>query len=467
MGCGAEGSQNTGTDSGRMTRRTFTASLAAAGVQGAAARPNIVLVLADDLTWNECEPYGSKQVRTPNLARFAREGVCFDRMFTATAMCAPTRQQMYTGIYPVRNGAYPNHSRIYDGVKTLPTYFRELGYRVGLAGKEHFGPPQAYPFERIGKKGADPDPGNLKEVSEFIARDRDEPFLLLVTSHQPHVPWNTGDPASYPPDKQTVPAYLPDTPETRSFLSRYRAEVTYFDGQVGALLKAIDAAGARENTMVIVTSEQGSQLPFCKWTCYENGLKTAFIVRWPGKVKPNTRTTAMAEYVDVLPTLLEAAGQSGTTGLDGKSFLSVLQGRSQSHKTHVFGVHTTRGIIQGSECYPIRSVRSAQYKYIRNLQPEPAFRNIITEQKDGLIQSWQRHGGDAAKRARAYLERPAEELYDITKDPNELQNLASDPAMSRVLAGLRKELDNWMRQQGDEGIATEMRAKERQMSGPE
>jgi uncharacterized sulfatase len=295
-----------------------------------------------------------------------------------------------------------------------------------------------------------------------MRRDDAQPFFLVFASHQPHVPLNQGDPTLYPPDKLTVPPYLPDTPETRSFLSRYYAEVTYFDTQVEALLRIVD-----KNTMVIVTSEQGSQLPFCKWTCYDNGLKTALIVRWPGKVKPNTRTSAMAEYVDVLPTLLEAAGHTKIADLDGRSFLPVLLGRTQTHKTHVFGVHTTRGIIQGSECYPIRSVRSAQYKYIRNLQHEPGFRNIVTEQKGGLIQAWLARGGDAAKRARAYIERPAEELYDITKDPHELNNIATDPAMRPAMASLRKELDAWMRRQRDEGVATEMRAKERQMSGSE
>jgi N-sulfoglucosamine sulfohydrolase len=450
-----------------MTRRSFAAASLAAGVRGAAARPNIVLVLADDLTWNECEPYGSTSTRTPHLARFAREALCFDRMFTATAMCAPTRQQLYTGIYPVRNGAYPNHSRIRDGIRTLPDYFRELGYRVGLTGKEHFGPPEAYPFERIGTRGADPDPRDLSAVSEFLQRDGAQPFCLVFASHQPHVPWNTGDPASYPPEKQPVPPYLPDTPETRFFLSRYRAEVTYFDTQVGALLKAIDDAGARDSTIVVVTSEQGSQLPFCKWTCYENGLKTAFLVRWPGRVKPGTRTAAMAEYVDVLPTLMEAAGQPPPRDFDGRSFLPVLLGRAGAHKAHVFGVHTTRGIIQGSDCYPVRSVRSERYKYIRNLQPDPPFRNIITEQKDGLIRSWLARGGEAAARARMYLERPAEELYDLRSDPNELNNLASEPALRPLLAGLRRRLEDWMQRQGDEGVATEMRARERQMSGSE
>jgi uncharacterized sulfatase len=247
-----------------MTRRVFTSASLGAALRGQAARPNIILVLADDLTWNACQPYGSKDVRTPALAQLAREGVCFDRMFTATAMCAPTRQQLYTGMYPVRNGAYPNHSRIYDGVRTLPSYFRELGYRVGLAGKRHFGPPQSYPFELVGTQLADPDPNDLQAISDFIRQDSSRPFFLVFASHQPHVPWNKGDPSSYPPDRLTVPRYLADTPETRSFLSSYYAEVTYFDRQVDALIAVLDRFGAGGNTMVIVTSEQGSQHPFCK-----------------------------------------------------------------------------------------------------------------------------------------------------------------------------------------------------------
>ena len=116
-------------------------------------KPNVMLVIGDDMTWRDCEPYGNREVKTPNMTRLAREGMCFDAMFTATAMCAPTRQQLYTGMFPVRNGAYPNHSRVYDGVKSLVHYLRDLDYRVGLIGKTHFNPPESYPFEFIGRKG--------------------------------------------------------------------------------------------------------------------------------------------------------------------------------------------------------------------------------------------------------------------------------------------------------------------------
>jgi uncharacterized sulfatase len=217
-------------------------------------------------------------------------------------------------------------------------------------------------------------------------------------------------------------------------------------------------------------SEQGTQVPFAKWTCYDAGLKAAFIVRWPGHVKPGTRTAAMAEYVDILPTVLEAAGADpgkSKAPFDGRSFLHVLKDGSRPHKNHVFGVQTTRGIIQGSECYPVRSIRTAKYKYIRNLNSKDEFKNVITGQKNGLIESWIARGGSAEQRARAYLRRPPEELYDIGADPYELRNLAGDPAHARTLRSLSSQLTSWMKSQGDEGIATEMQAKSRQAGGQE
>lgn len=469
-----------------MNRRTLlksAAALAATNALGAAApRPNILLILADDLTWHDIAPYGSRQVRTPHLSRLASEGMCMDGMFTSTAMCAPTRQQIYTGLWPVRNGAYPNHSRIHDGIRTLPQYFKESGYRIALAGKTHFGPPASYPFEYLGKPGADPDPADMKDVGTFMSRDRAQPFFLVLTSHQPHKPWNKGSPADYPPAKIRVPEYLVDCAATRTGLSQYFAEVSYLDRQVGAALDALNASGTAADTLVIFSSEQGTQTPFSKWTCYDHGLKTAFIARWPGKIAPGSRNPALAQYVDILPTLLEAAGldaagmntgsrdSNGSTSFDGRSFLPVLSGKQSSHRDLLFGVHTTRGIIDGSECYPIRSARSNKHLYIRNLKADADFNNIVTQEPNGLYAAWLAEGKSnpaAAERARLYTRRPAEELYDVIADPNQLRNLAADPAGARAKQDLSRSLDRWMKQQGDQGIETEMKAKERQMRGRE
>jgi len=472
----------------RQTRRDFleamglgaAAMIVPAGLlaaQGRARKPNIMLIIGDDMLWQDCEPHGSKDVKTPNMARLAAEGMRFDRMFTATAMCAPTRQQIYTGMFPVRNGAYPNHSAVYDGVRSLPHHLKALGYRVGLIGKTHFKPASSYPFEILagGKQGA----SNTKVIAEFVNRDKEQPYCLIVCSNEPHGPWDKGDAAAYDADKLTVPAFLVDTKVTREALTKYYAEITFLDGQLGDCMKIVDASGSKDDTILMFTSEQGSSFPFGgKWTCYDAGLKTAFILRWPARVKAGSSTQAMTQYVDVTPTLIAAAGgdpkaidtgradAKGYTGFDGRSFMAVLEGKADKHHDYVYGVHTTRGIINGSECYPVRSVRSDRYKYIANLNHEAVFTNAVTTTgPDSVLQSWIEKGKTdpaAAARARAYQYRPAEELYDVSEDPWELNNLADDPKYRSVKESLRKELKAWMDQQGDKGNETEMLAEVRQ-----
>ena len=336
-------------------RRATTQSAAAEKTDSAGAKPNILLIMSDDQTWRDNGCYGNPDVKTPNIDRLAGQGMRFTRSFTATAMCAPTRQQLYTGIFPVRNGAYPNHSRVYDGTRSVVHHLKALGYRVGLKGKTHFGPASSFPFERVGK------------ADEFIARDKTQPYCLIMTSHSPHLPWKEGDASVYDADKLTLPPYIADTPEMRQALCRYYAEITDFDREVGEAMKLVDNSTRADNTIFIYTSEQGAQVPHGKWTCYDVGLRTALVIRWPKRVKAGSVANAMVQYVDVVPTLVAAAGGKPVEGLDGRSFLGVLLGKTDKHNEYVYGVHTTRGIISGSECYPVRSVRSETFKYVRNL----------------------------------------------------------------------------------------------------
>lgn len=424
-------------------------------------KPNIFIIIADDQTWLDSGCYGNKEVKTPNIDRLASEGMRFTRAFTATAMCAPTRQQLYTGIFPVRNGAYPNHSQVYPGTRSIVHYLKDLGYRVGLAGKTHFGPAESFPFEKVKWDSHD-----FKGVGEFITCDKNQPFCIIVASHSPHLPWKAGDASVYEPEKLTVPAYLADTPETRQALSKYYAEVTDFDREVGECMKLVRKGGLQENTLFIYTSEQGAQFPHCKWTCYDTGIHVAFVVRWPGRIKAGSVSDAMIQYVDVTPTLIDAAGGRSINGLDGRSFLGVLLGKSDKHNDVVYGVHTTRGIIAGSECYPVRSIRTETHKYIMNLNAKTAFRNtLIVSDKENYWRSWvekAKTDAKAAKLVEMYQHRPAEELYDVVKDPYELDNLAGRAEYRALMDSMRKRLKAWMKQQGDEGIETEMKAFERQ-----
>ena len=420
--------------------------------------PNVLIIIADDLNKDSVGVYGNKDVKTPNIDLLANEGMRFNLAFTSTAMCAPTRQQMYTGLYPVKSGAYPNHSKVKQGTKSLVHYLKALGYRVGLSGKRHFGPPRSFPFEQLSNKV------NPEAIREFVNRDKNQPFCLVVTSNSPHVPWNSGDATQYNPEQLTVPPYLVDTKEMRKSLTRYYAEITDLDREVGECMKILKESKKVKSTAMIFTTEQGAQYPGCKWTCYENGLSVGFIVRWPGVIKPGSVTEAMIHYVDIVPTLVEMAGGKSINGLDGRSFLGVMQGKTNHHNSVTFGVHTQMNAIGSPPTgYAVRSIRTDKWKFIMNLNYKVTFNNaLIKNDRENYWLSWVQAGKTnprAARLVERYLNRPKEELYDLSKDPHELNNLAEDKAHTKLKARLKRQLKNWMTSQGDQGQATELAAK--------
>ena len=417
----------------------------------------MMLMVGDDLSYIDIGCAGSKEVATPNIDRIAAEGVRFTHAFTGTAMCAPMRQQMMTGIFPIRNGAYPNHSQIKPGIRTWPAYFKELGYRVGLVGKRHFGPPASFPYEYLS-----PPEGDLPfdALEEFVRRNDRQPYCVFVTSHEPHAPHDKGDPGRHPVSRLQVPSYWVDTPATRENLSKYYAEVEYLDWQVGKCLDIVERGGQAANTLAMFCSEQGIGLPFSKWTCYDLGLRETVAVRWPGRIKPGTVSNAMVQGVDWLPTLLEAAGGKAPAAIDGRSFLPVLLGQSQRHADAVYGVHTTRGIINGSACYPIRSIRTGTHKLILNLNHQAKFQCAVgnTEYWESWVEK-ARTDANARRIVARYEHRPAVEFYDLARDPFEQNDLASKPEHKRQIESLTARLNEWMRQQGDRGVETEMLVK--------
>ncbi|MCP4259223.1 MAG: sulfatase [Planctomycetes bacterium] len=427
---------------------------------GKATKPNFVFIIADDCTFRDIGCYGG-QAYTPNIDKLATEGMRFTQCFQAAPMCSPTRHNIYTGLYPVKSGAYPNHTFAKEGTKSVVHYLKPLGYRVALSGKKHIKPEEIFPFEYSGK-GNNPE---FTVLDKFISvcKESETPFCLFACSNEPHSPWNKGDASRYNPAKLKLPPYFVDTKETRENMTRYLAEITYYDWQVGQTLALLDKYNISDNTLVIVVSEQGSSFPFGKWTCYDTGLQSAFIARWPGKIKPGTVNHALIEYLDVLPTYIEAVGSTPPSVLDGKSLLPVLLGRAKEHKKYVFGEMTTRGIINASEHFGIRSIRSRRFKYVWNFTPDTKFQNACT--KSNIFKSWQDKAAtdvDAADKVRRYEHRPEEELYNITKDQYEWNNLADDPKYARVKAGLKRRLREWMEAMGDKGQQTELEAFEHQ-----
>ncbi len=435
------------------------------------AKPNIVIFIADDLTWHDVACFGGPTgAKTPNLDRLASQGVKLTGFFSSAAVCSPTRQALLTGLYPVRNGAYPNHSQVKPGTRSLPFHLKELGYRSARVGKSHFGPPASFPFDEIL-------PDKPAAMKRFMRAEAGRPFCLYIASNEPHGPWTKGDKSAYgDPAALELPPYLIDTPETRRDLPAYYAEVTEMDRQVGEVMELLAASGREQDTLMMFFSEQGHAVPSGKWTCYDPGIRVAAIARWPGHIPPGSQNPALVQYVDVLPTLVAAAGgdpaqldagcpdANGGRGLDGRSFLAVLSGKTTRHRDCVFSQHTARGIINGPAAYGTRAVRDARWKLIVNLHPEEEFSNIISQ--GPLLESWRAKGraGDAlaGKLAARYTRRPALELYDLQNDPWELTDVAGQAEHAATLTRLRGELDAWMKQQGDLGDVTERAAHTRQ-----
>jgi len=427
-------------------------------------KPNILLIMADDCTHNDLPIYGGRNAATPHIDRLASEGLVFNRAYLTSAMCQPCRAELYTGLYPMRNGCAWNHSASRPEVTSMPHHLRDLGYRVGLAGKVHVKPAEVFPFETV--------PGfetscvrnptrqhDTRHIRRFMQSGQDQPFCLMIALVEPHVPWVMGDASQYPPEKLKLPPNIADTPRTRLDFARYLAEITYMDGQVGEILKVLDETGQADKTLVLFTSEQGSQFPGCKWTNWDTGLHTALIARWPGVIAPGQRTDALAQYADVLPTLTEIAGGTGSKRVyDGSSFLPVLLGRKSTHRKFVYGMHNN---IPEGPPYPIRTISDGVYRYIRNLRPNEIYieKHLMGWSGDGKLnnpywstwigQAWANdHTYDLVKR---YMSRPAEQLYHTAQDPYEMVNLADDPAASSIKARLSAELDRWMEEQEDPG----------------
>ncbi|MCA9192072.1 MAG: sulfatase [Planctomycetales bacterium] len=440
-------------------------SLALPTPSKASEQPNILLIMADDCTFRDLPLYGGQNARTPNLDAFARESLVFERAYLCSAMCQPCRAELYSGQYPMRNGCAWNHSASRSETRSLPHYFGDLGYRVGIAGKVHVLPQSAFPFESV--DGYDDNcvrnptkPHDINQVSAFMARDSKQPFCLVVALVEPHVPWVMGDPSAYPPETLKLPPNIADTELSRDAFSRYLAEITYMDNQVGEILAALELSGQAKNTIVMFTSEQGAQFPGCKWTNWDTGVHTALIARWPDHTLPGTRTHALVQYADVVPTLLEVAGQSADNkSLDGKSFLAVLEGQSQKHRQFVYGMHNN---IPEGPAYPVRSVTDGEYHLIHNLTPHEIFieKHLMGLQGDGLLNNpyWGTWVFSTEQKTKSYqlvkryMLRPPVELYRLSDDPYEMNNLAGRTEVSEIQTRLTKELELWMQSQGDPGI---------------
>lgn len=441
-------------------------------------KTNIVFILADDMSRDTWGAYGGKDCKTPNIDQLAKEGTRFNRAYCSVAMCAPFRQELYSGRSPWRTGTLPNHSKSIAGTKSIVHYLKPLGYRVALLGKSHVGPNECYPFEKLGdvSKKEDANPEIVNRTRTFLddCKKSEDPFCLFIGSHDSHAPFTTGDQSQYEAKKIKVPPYWIDTPELREVMVEYYAEITNFDRLVGMMRKELEQRGLWNNTIFMVCSEQGTQLPFAKWTCYDNGLHTGLIVHWPKLSKAGSVIDELVSTADITPTLVEGlGGKLGKGDCDGKSFLSLIKGDDQSLHQYVYGAFTNCRIIDNRErVYPIRAIRDKRYSLIYNPNHKSITSNVTLSQALRMIEDTSFQPNELTP-AGSWLSRPSKdkrekdlinklnnrtqfEFYDLEKDPFEMDNKADVPDYKKIQKRLRKALMAKLKELGDENpIQTE------------
>lgn len=438
----------------------LAAPFASVAAQDPDNRPNIVVIVADDLLSTELSCYGGRNIATPNIDRIAAEGVQFSRCYASVAMSVPLRAAMYTGLYGQRNGSFANHMAVLEGTKTVNDYMPEEGYRVGRTGKDHPGPQSVFNFDQIPgftvNCVAAEAPYTTDGIRDWM-RKSDQPFLLYVCSVNPHAPWSWGDPSEFDPDKLVMPENCVDSPDMRKIFCRYLAEIRALDNEVGSVLETLEEIDKLDNTIVIFLGEQGPQIPGGKWTLWYPGVHSALLARYPEKIRPGTRTDAMVQYVDLLPTFLDIAGGEPRPELDGVSFKKALFGEAKTARKYAYGIHNN---YPEGHPYPIRSIRDDRYALLLNLMPEVKYHEKhLMKPGGGPTNVWPAWLAAAKKDRRAqhlvdrFVTRPAVEFYDLVKDPWEEHNLTGKRKYAKKIAQMRAELEKWMAREGDRGVS--------------
>ena len=426
-------------------------------------RPNIVLIIADDMAWDDCGAYGHPNIRTPNIDKLAARGMRFTNAFLTASSCSPSRASIITGRYPHGTDAEQLHWPLPAEQQTFVEILKEAGYWTASAGKWHLGDAVRDRFDLVheadvsgfqlptGKVGSAPamiareKSGCERWLSTLRSRPKDKPFFLWLAALDPHRDYEKGIIANpHRPEDVVVPPYLPDVPEVREELALYYDEIARLDDYVGKVMDELAGQGVADNTFVLFFSDNGRPFPRDKTTLYDGGIKTPWVVRWPRRVRAGTLCRQLVSSVDIAPTVLELAGLKAPSRFQGRDFSPLLTDSKKKIRDYVYAEDHWHDYEDLG-----RAVRSLRYKYIRNDYPDlPATppadvgRSLtFTAMRKLLAQ-----GKLTASQMTCFLKpRPGEEFYDTIRDPHEMQNLANDPRYASVLAEHRRALDDWSR----------------------
>jgi len=415
-------------------------------------KPNIVFIIADDIGWNDLGCYGNRHVKTPNIDKLSAEGLQFNSAFLTASSCSPSRCSIISGKYPHSNGAAELHTPLPEKEVPFPLLLKEKGYYTVHAGKWHLGPAAHRAFDvYTDENGYDNGDGGENNWIPFLKdRPKDKPFFFWLASYDAHRPWGADTfLITHNPKELEVPIFFEDTPETRQDIASYYNEIARFDYYVGKVRQELERQDVLDNTIIIVTSDNGRPFPRCKTRVYDSGMKTPFIVYWPKGLKvKGQQSESLISSIDIAPTILMSAGINVPEDYQGKSFLPILNNPRKEIREQVFSEHNWHD-YEAHE----RMIRTKKYLYVLNSRPNltncgPAdSKNSPTQHSLNLVRD---EGRLTPAQADIFIvPRPEEELFDVQKDPLQLLNLVSVPEYREVLQQMRSLLSDWQTKTGD------------------
>lgn len=425
------------------------------------SRPNILFIIADDWSFPHAGIYGDKVARTPTFDRIGTEGAVFFNAFTAAPSCSPARAAVLTGKYPHQLESGGNLWSEWPA--EFPTYVdlaEKNGYFVGST-RKGWGPGD---FQVSGLSD-NPAGKNFEDFDAFLTeRPEDKPFVFWFGSQDPHRDYeaNTGIKAGMRLEDVDVPGFLPDLACVRNDILDYYFEVERFDRECGHLIATLERIGELDNTVVVITSDNGMPFPRSKANLYDFGVKVPLAIRWPTKILAGTKIESFVNLIDLAPSFLEAMGIP-IPNMSGDSLWPLFAATQPGNAEVFLERERHANVRKGNLSYPVRAVRTDRYLYIRNMMPDrlPSgdphvhqsvgqygdVDNSITKFLIMQMQGKQNNGLDFFELS--FGLRPEEELYDVVKDPYQLNNLAYSKKYSPVKEELREKLINWMRETGD------------------
>lgn len=425
-------------------------------------KPNILLIIADDLS-KTLPLYGDSTITTPGMDSVAEDGVVFDRAYCSAASCTPSRASILTGQYPHQLAEGGNlHGTLPLTYENYTHILAKNGYRVGSQGKG-WGPGNF----AVGGYKENPAGRSYQSFENFLHdQPEDTPFCFWIGSNDPHRPYDPllRDSLGIDSLKVKVPVWLPNDSLVHHDLLDYYAESKRFDQTVERAIALLKKKGIYNQTLIVITSDHGMPFPRVKANGYDMSTSVPLIVRWDGHFMKGKRLKELVSLIDLAPTFLSAAGVDVPQSMIGKSLLELLtSGKTGQKRTEVFTERERHAYVRaGNLSYPIRAIRTDRFLYICNLRPErwPAGdpENAETNRFFGDIdngptkQLLLEHQNDPNYRnfwLWSLDKRPAEELYDLKKDPNQLKNLANDSAYNKVRRELTARLIKWMNSSND------------------